>query len=71
MPQAMHVLAGEDYHIALCEDKTVWSWGDNADGKLGMAVEALLQPQQIPGLENVVKIVDGGKDIFALTAAYF
>lgn len=68
MPLAIHMLVGADYHIALCEDGTVWSWGDNADGKLGMAVGALRQPERIPGLENVVKIVDGGKDIFALTA---
>lgn len=68
MPRAVHILAGTDCHIALCEDGTVWSWGDNADGKLGMAVDTLLQPERIPELEEVVKIVDGGKDIFALTA---
>ncbi|MDE6674021.1 MAG: hypothetical protein K2K19_04300, partial [Acetatifactor sp.] len=69
MPRAVHILAGTDYHIALCEDGTVWSWGDNADGKLGMTVDTLLLPERIPGLEEVVKIVDGGKDIFALTAS--
>ncbi|MDE7223143.1 MAG: hypothetical protein K2O34_05125, partial [Acetatifactor sp.] len=68
MPVATYVIAGADYHIALCEDGTVWSWGDNADGKLGMAVDALARPERIPGLEKVVKIADGGKDIFALTA---
>lgn len=68
MPQITCMLAGDEYYIALCEDKTVWSWGDNADGKLGVAVEALLQPERISGLDNIVKIVDGGKDIFALTA---
>lgn len=67
-PPAIHMLAGADYHIALCEDGTVWSWGDNADGKLGMAVDALARPERIPGLEKVVKIADGGKNIFALTA---
>lgn len=68
MPRAIRMLAGEGYHIALCEDGTVWSWGDNADGKLGVEADVLLQPERLPELENVVKIVDGGKDIFALTA---
>lgn len=67
MPPAIYMLAGADYHIALCEDGTVWSWGDNADGKLGMAVDALALPERISELEKVVKIADGGKDIFALT----
>ncbi|MBD5527333.1 MAG: hypothetical protein HDR02_02850 [Lachnospiraceae bacterium] len=37
MPRMVHILAGTDYHIALCADGTVWSWSDNADGKLGMS----------------------------------
>lgn len=68
MPVAVYMLAGADYHIALCEDGTVWSWGENGDGKLGVAADALSRPERIPGLENVIKLVNGGKDIFALTA---
>lgn len=68
MPSAIYMLAGADYHIALCEDGTVWSWGGNGDGKLGMAVDALARPVRIPELEKVVKIADGEKNIFALTA---
>lgn len=68
MPPAVRMLVGADYHIALCGDGTVWSWGGNVDGKLGIAVDALEQSERIPGLEDVVKLVDGGRDIFALTA---
>lgn len=27
MPQIKDILIGDDYYIALCTDKTVWSWG--------------------------------------------
>lgn len=67
MPQIHHIIAGANYHIALCKDGTVWSWGNNDGGKLGIAASAIRNPQRIEELEDIVKIVDGGENIFALT----
>ncbi len=67
MPKIHHIIVGTDYNIALCEDGTVWSWGNNDDGKLGIAVSTIRNPQRIEELKDIIKIVDGGQNIFALS----
>lgn len=67
MLQIKDVLIGSDYHIALCEDKTVWSWGENSNGKLGTIEKVTKEPQKIADLNNIKKIIDGGSAIYALT----
>ncbi|MCM1213337.1 MAG: hypothetical protein NC548_02305 [Lachnospiraceae bacterium] len=67
MPQIKHIIIGTNYHIALCENGTVWSWGNNDGGKLGVRESAIGSPQRIAELEDIIKIVDGGENIFALT----
>ena len=67
MPQIHHTITGTNYHIGLCQDGTVWSWGNNDNGKLGIAMSVIWNPQRIEELEDIVKIVDGGENIFALT----
>lgn len=60
MPGIVSIIIGTDYYIALCNDKTIWSWGDNSTGKLGVDKDSVLEPQRIAGIAGVVKIVDGG-----------
>lgn len=66
MPEIASLIAGDFYMITLCRDKTVWSWGYNAAGKLGMDIDYSQYPQKVEGLEGVVKIVDGGNNVYAL-----
>ena len=66
MPKITNMIMGTGYYIALCEDKTIWSWGNNSTGKLGTDKDSVMEPQKIIGLEGVVKIIDGGDNIYAL-----
>ncbi|MDE6363741.1 MAG: hypothetical protein K2L86_05675, partial [Lachnospiraceae bacterium] len=52
--------------IALCDNGTVWSWGNNTEGKLGITISSATYPQKIEGLKNIVEVLDGGDIIFAL-----
>ncbi len=58
IPSIIDVLPGEDTFIALCEDGTVWEW------EYGQGKESA---KRIEGLEDVLKIVDGGAAYYALT----
>lgn len=66
MPEIASLNAGEFYSIALCRDKSVWSWGHNESGKLGVETDSCQDPQKIEGLEGVVKIADGCDVVYAL-----
>lgn len=61
------IVVGEDFFLVLYDDGSVWSWGNNEEGKLGIAESFVSEPQRIEGLEHVVKLEDGGENVFALT----
>ena len=61
------ILIGDDYYIALCDDGSVWSWGDNESKKLGINTNIIEVPQKIDIPEHVIKIKDGGLNIWVLT----
>ncbi|MCL6459766.1 MAG: hypothetical protein K6T85_17365 [Gorillibacterium sp.] len=51
------VSAGVDYSVALKQDGTVWGWGDNEDGQLGVDwSRTTLKPTQADGLANIRSI---------------
>ncbi|WP_317965360.1 stalk domain-containing protein [Paenibacillus sp. CCS19] len=51
------VAAGDDHSIALCKDGTVWAWGGNQNGQLGIeGAGNQLKPVQVKGLSRIVAI---------------
>jgi Regulator of chromosome condensation (RCC1) repeat/von Willebrand factor type D domain len=58
-----------NYHyLALKSDGTVWAWGVNDSGQLGLGLTSgvISAPQQIPNLSNVVKVFAGQDKSYAL-----
>ena len=61
------VAAGQFFTLALKEDGTVWSWGDNAYGQLGDGTMTdSPTPVQVVGLTNVKAIACGSEHALAL-----
>lgn len=54
----VQISVGGDHMIALHADGTVWAWGKNDDGQLGLGFISVNEatPTQIPTLTNVVQI---------------
>ncbi|MCI5604818.1 MAG: hypothetical protein MR413_04125, partial [Clostridia bacterium] len=55
------VAAGDDFAIALRSDGTVWAWGNNDKGQLGVGkgTELVDRPVKITSLKNIVYITAG------------
>ncbi len=62
--------AGLSFSIALKSDGTVWTWGDNDCGQLGLGTSVRIKPAptEVPGLSGVVAIAAGREHAMALTA---
>jgi alpha-tubulin suppressor-like RCC1 family protein len=63
------IYAGKEHTVALKSDGTVWTWGDNTYGQLGVDPSTTPQsadPVQVPGLSNVKAVAAGGYHCFAL-----
>jgi alpha-tubulin suppressor-like RCC1 family protein len=72
VPTLSHVVAvsaGRNHSLALSSGGTVWAWGGNADGQLGIGSTASSSsPVQVPNLEGVVAVVAGQVSSLALKA---
>jgi alpha-tubulin suppressor-like RCC1 family protein len=68
------VSAGYIHSLALKADGTVWGWGSNSFGQLGLGYTSLtgcyceLAPLQVTGLSNIVAITSGNFHSLALAA---
>jgi alpha-tubulin suppressor-like RCC1 family protein len=65
------IAAGSDYSLALKSDGTVWSWGSNTTGQLGIGTTDFQPhptPLQVPGLSGVVAIFAGDYVSYAVKA---
>lgn len=68
--QVQMVTAGNWHTVALKEDGTVWAWGNNDYGQLGIGDEeksGSIQPVQVPGLENIIRVSAGSWHTVALS----
>ena len=67
---AISIAAGSDHTIALKGDGTVWAWGSNGSGQLGIGTSGTgtekRTPVQVPGLSNVIAIAAGNDHSLAL-----
>ena len=65
------VAAGRDHSLALKSDGTVWAWGSNANGQLGLG-SASSTPQKVPvqisSLPTVVAIAAGASHSLAVAS---
>ena len=64
------VSAGARHSMALHSDGTVWTWGHNTSGQLGIGISGDANfrtfPQQIPNLNNIIQVSGGGAHSLAL-----
>ncbi len=80
LDRVTEVAAGRGYSLALRSNRTVWAWGSNSDGQLGIStlprnvptratnsVERSLQPAQTTGITRAVSIEAGASQSFAAT----
>ncbi|MDH5753047.1 MAG: hypothetical protein OEZ59_11620 [Deltaproteobacteria bacterium] len=67
-----HIIAissGWDHNLALKNDGTVWVWGRNSEGQLGLGAKDLVRHftvEQVPGLTGVISIAAGAYHSIAL-----
>jgi alpha-tubulin suppressor-like RCC1 family protein len=58
--KAIDIDAGSNFSMALTDDKSVWTWGDNSSGQLGTGGNASLSaPSKVSSLKNIVLISCG------------
>jgi alpha-tubulin suppressor-like RCC1 family protein len=63
----IRVAAGGTFSIALRDDSTVWSWGNNTFGQLGCGnIEESFLPVQVSGLTGIIAISAGPDHALAL-----
>lgn len=64
----MAVAGGHDHSVALRSDGTVWTWGDNGRGQLGIGTVGppVASPGQVPGLTGVTAIAAGDRHTLAI-----
>lgn len=69
LPGVRSVSAGERYLVALANDGTVWTWGDDAVGQLGDGTtNGRNVPAPVPNLADIVSVKAGGSHVLALRA---
>jgi len=66
-PDIFAISAGQDYSMALKQNGTVWTWGDNSSGQLGIGNnDDKLTPVRIQSINDVMAIMSGYEHALAL-----
>jgi uncharacterized repeat protein (TIGR01451 family) len=62
------IAAGSSHNVILKSDGTVWTWGSNSSGELGLGVDDYYRwvPAQVPGLTGVTAVYAGPGNSYAL-----
>jgi alpha-tubulin suppressor-like RCC1 family protein len=66
---ATQVVAGFEHAFAVDPDGSLWAWGFNGDGALGLGTagqQAVRTPQKVPGLAGVTQLAAGYAENIAL-----
>jgi alpha-tubulin suppressor-like RCC1 family protein len=63
--------AGDNFTLLVSDDGSVWSFGYNSQGQLGLGhvIAEVRMPTQISGLSGVVAVAAGGSHALALTSS--
>jgi alpha-tubulin suppressor-like RCC1 family protein len=67
-PDIVSVSAMGSFALALKSDGTVWAWGENDQGQLGVTASGTPNPMptQVPGISNAIQISTGYRHALAL-----
>ncbi len=68
---ATAIAAGDSSAYALTASGTVWAWGDNSFGQMGIGTQSYdptVMPVQVTGLPKIVAIAAGGTSAYALAS---
>ena len=71
LPKVTAIAAGGGFCLALADDGTVWSWGDNSNGQLGIGSASpnpVTRPVHIQNFTEVIAIAAGISGALALRA---
>lgn len=67
LSNVLQVAAGQSHAVALKSDQTVWTWGDNALGQLGIGTTSDSSvPVQVAGLPPIAAVGAGQSTTFAI-----
>jgi alpha-tubulin suppressor-like RCC1 family protein len=68
MSGVKQVSAGPNHVFAVKNDGTLWAWGDNADGQLGLGDQTLRRaPVQVGGVTNVLSVSTSDRHTLFIT----
>jgi Regulator of chromosome condensation (RCC1) repeat len=69
LPPAKQASCGEQHCLVLGFDGTVWAWGDNSYGALGIGIDAsTVVPLNVVGISSIVAIAAGPRSSHAITS---